>query len=145
MNWVRRQMMRPFATARPAVAAPHRCAANSLCGSAALRDENSSRTSRTLREIKTTTYLWDDWNIIREVVREGDSAAVTDNVWGLDIDGTLQGVGGVGGLLAVDRHNSSTPNPSTLYYDTANPEWVPSNPKYTCGGGSGKVSVQTRI
>ncbi|MBR3921926.1 MAG: hypothetical protein IKJ45_02345, partial [Kiritimatiellae bacterium] len=64
---------------------------------------NSSRTSRTLREIKTTTYIWDDWNIIREVVREGDSVAVTDNVWGLDLDGTLQGAGGVGGLLAVVR------------------------------------------
>ena len=76
--------------------------------------------SAPLRLIKTITYLWDDWNIIREVVREGDSAAVTDNVWGLDIDGTLQGAGGVGGLLAVDRHNSSTPNPSThqLYFPT---------------------------
>ena len=61
MNWVRRQLMRPSATAMPAGAAPHRCAANSLCVSAALRDENSSRTSRTLREIKTTTYLWDGW------------------------------------------------------------------------------------
>ncbi len=59
--------------------------------------------SAPLRLIKTTTYLWDDWNIIREVVREGYSVAVTDNIWGLDIDGTLQGAGGVGGLLAVVR------------------------------------------
>ena len=29
--------------------------------------------------------------------------AATDNVWGLDLDGTLQGAGGVGGLLAVVR------------------------------------------
>ena len=59
--------------------------------------------SAPLRLIKTTTYLWDDWNIIREIVHEGDSVAVTDNIWGLDIDGTLQGAGGVGGLLAVVR------------------------------------------
>ena len=39
-------------------------------------------TSAPLRLIKTTTYIWDNWNIIREIVREGDSVAVTDNVWG---------------------------------------------------------------
>ena len=59
--------------------------------------------SASLRLIKNITYIWDNWNIIREVVREGDSVAVTDNIWGLDIDGTLQGAGGVGGLLAVVR------------------------------------------
>ena len=76
--------------------------------------------SAPLRLIKNITYIWDDWNIIREIVREGDSVAVTDNVWGLDIDGTLQGAGGVGGLLAVVRDNSSTPNSSThqLYFPT---------------------------
>ena len=65
-----------------------RMVTKTLCASASsapLRDENSSRTSRTLREIKSTTYIWDDWNIIREIVREGDSVAITDNVWGLDI------------------------------------------------------------
>lgn len=62
-------------------------------------------------------YLWDDWNIIREIVREGDSVAVTDNVWGLDLDGTLQGAGGVGGLLAVIRSNSSlVTRSSSLYF-----------------------------
>ena len=59
--------------------------------------------SAPLRLIKNITYIWDDWNIIREVVREGDSVAITDYVWGLDLDGTLQGAGGVGGLLAVIR------------------------------------------
>ncbi|MBR3922142.1 MAG: RHS repeat-associated core domain-containing protein, partial [Kiritimatiellae bacterium] len=64
--------------------------------------------------VSATTYLWDGWNIIREVqgsrVRDQGSGEtlVTDNVWGLDLDGTLQGAGGVGGLLAVMRSNSST-------------------------------------
>ena len=73
-----------------------------------------------------STFVWDDWNIIRESVRNGDgSATVTDNAWGLDLDGTLQGAGGVGGLLAVVRSdcvttNSSTPNSSTpqLFFPT---------------------------
>lgn len=45
------------------------------------------------------TQVWDGWNIILE----NDSGVPTVNVWGLDIDGTLQGAGGVGGLLAVLR------------------------------------------
>ncbi len=51
-----------------------------------------------------STFEWDGWNIIRETATDGNgSTTVTDNVWGLDIDGTLQGAGGVGGLLAVVR------------------------------------------
>ncbi len=34
----------------------------------------------------------------------------TDNVWGLDLDGTLQGAGGVGGLLAVQRSDCAATN-----------------------------------
>ncbi len=76
--------------------------------------------------VSATTYLWDGWNIIREIqgsgVRDQGSGevVVTDNVWGLDLDGTLQGAGGVGGLLAVVRSNSSTPNSSThqLFFPT---------------------------
>ena len=62
-----------------------------------------SRTDNSPFSILHYTFVWDDWNIIREIVREGDSVAITDNIWGLDIDGTLQGAGGVGGLLAVVR------------------------------------------
>ena len=42
-------------------------------------------------------YLWDDYNI----VRERKNAEDTYNIWGLDLDGSMQGCGGVGGLLAV--------------------------------------------
>ena len=57
-------------------------------------------------EAYVIAYIWDNWSIIREIVREGDSATVTDNVWGLDIGSTLQGAGGVGGLLAVFRDST---------------------------------------
>ena len=66
--------------------------------------------------VKSTTYLWDGWNIIRETqwpvtsdqwsvgpLATNHYPLVTDYVWGLDLDGTLQGAGGVGGLLAVVR------------------------------------------
>ena len=38
-----------------------------------------------------------------------------------------------------------TKDQEKLFYEYANPGWVPGYPKYQCGGGSGKVSVQTRI
>ncbi len=34
---------------------------------------------------------------------------------------------------------------SHALYELANPKWVDGYPKYECGGGSGKVSVQTRV
>ena len=66
---------------------------------------------------------WDGWNIIREIqwpVASGQwpvsplatiyCPLITDYVWGLDINGTLQGAGGVGGLLAVVKSDSATNN-----------------------------------
>ena len=50
---------------------------------------------------KATSYLWDAYNIIAETVSSDSATTTTYNVWGLDVDGTLQGAGGVGGLLAV--------------------------------------------
>ena len=47
------------------------------------------------------SLLWDGYNIIRET----DNDVPTYNVWGLDLDGTPQGCGGVGGLIAVARSN----------------------------------------
>ena len=41
-------------------------------------------------------YIWDDYNII---VENAEAENVTYNTWGLDLDGTMQGLGGVGGLL----------------------------------------------
>lgn len=43
-----------------------------------------------------TVYLYDGWNRIARFV---NSSLVSTNLWGLDISGSLQGAGGVGGLL----------------------------------------------
>ena len=80
-------------------------------------------------EARRIEYLWDDWNIIREMqwpvtsdqwsvgtLATGHCPLVTDYVWGLDLDGTMQGAGGVGGLLAVVRSNSNSN--SSLYFPT---------------------------
>ena len=63
--------------------------------------------SRGDAETRNIAYLWDGWNIIRETATGLSTFQPfnfsTDYVWGLDLDGTLQGAGGVGGLLAVIR------------------------------------------
>lgn len=62
--------------------------------------------------IETRKYIWDNWNIAAEIVIS-DSAGTTNinyNTWGLDLSGSLQGAGGVGGLLVVTKASSSTTN-----------------------------------
>ena len=48
-------------------------------------------------------YLWDGYNIVAGV----GTTATNWFVWGLDLSGTLQGAGGVGGLLAVTHSDAS--------------------------------------
>lgn len=54
----------------------------------------------------TNLFLYDGWNLIGEF-----SGSETNwYAWGLDLSGTLQGAGGVGGLLAVTQVTSSETN-----------------------------------
>ena len=60
-------------------------------------------------------FIWQGWNIIGELDHTGGAAAYSGtgtlrrNVWGLDLSGTLQGAGGVGGLLAVQTREPGGP------------------------------------
>ena len=59
---------------------------------------------RTGSDTVHSEYIWDGWNIVREELRTPHAQlCTTHNLWGLDLDGTMQGAGGVGGLLAVVR------------------------------------------
>jgi len=52
--------------------------------------------------VRTHTYVFDDWNLIAETVADTNGViARIEYAWGLDISGSLQGAGGVGGLIAV--------------------------------------------
>jgi RHS repeat-associated protein len=60
-------------------------------------DSLSRRIAKTVGA-DTTLYLYDGWNVIAEY----DGAGLTKTYsWGMDLSGTMQGAGGVGGLLAV--------------------------------------------
>ena len=50
---------------------------------------------------KEILFVYDGWNVIKEITRMGGSDTNRYFVWGLDISQTLQDAGGVGGLLAM--------------------------------------------
>lgn len=78
-------------------------------------DYMSRRVSKTVYEWisgswslkQSSRFLYDGWNLVSEVCAATGKGTVTDYyVWGLDLSGSLQGAGGVGGLLA--RYRSVT-------------------------------------
>jgi len=60
----------------------------------------------------TSIYIWDGYNIAAEIII--DHVTPMTNIsyytWGLDLSGTLQGAGGVGGLLAETKTTSTGTN-----------------------------------
>lgn len=74
-------------------------------------DARNRRIAKTVRsawngsayaEVTATRFLYDEWNLIEEYsvnLVTGHTSVVTYYAWGLDLSDTLQGAGGVGGLL----------------------------------------------
>ena len=56
-------------------------------------------------------FIYDDWNLINESIYTAtNNWQLTSSIsytWGLDLSGTLQGAGGVGGLLVVSNENGT--------------------------------------
>ena len=71
--------------------------------------DDQSRRIRKVTAQGTRTFLYDGWNPVRETI------GVSTNYfcWGTDLSGTMQGAGGVGGLLAVYTVNAGT---TSTYY-----------------------------
>src|SRR5713226_5716326 len=48
----------------------------------------------------TNRFVYDDWNLVADL--DATNNLIRSYVWGLDLSGTMQGAGGVGGLVAVN-------------------------------------------
>ena len=83
-------------------------------------DGQSRRVKRehlTASGTETTTYLYDGWNVIAEATQlNTENLKLKTYTWGLDFGNTLQGAGGVGGLLASVTHGS-LPKAAFFTYD----------------------------
>ena len=68
--------------------------------------DHQGRRVRLVTQITAHTFIYDGWNVVLELVEHD---GVTDRIeyyWGKDISGSLQGAGGVGGLLYLKRNGS---------------------------------------
>ena len=81
-------------------------------------DHQSRRTSKVVSnwtgsawQLTTNLFLYDGWNLFAEL--NGGKVLERSYLWGLDLSGSPQGAGGVGGLLALSTYNSQ---PSTHFY-----------------------------
>ena len=63
--------------------------------------DHASRRVLKVTPDETRTFLYDGWNLVQETITTSGSTTTNQYIWGKDLSGTLQGAGGVGGLLAV--------------------------------------------
>ena len=77
-------------------------------------DHQSRLISRTVGSL-TTRYLYDGWNRIAEYESNGTGHTLKRTyLWGMDLSGSMQGAGGVGGLLSMTVHDTT----SATFYPT---------------------------
>jgi RHS repeat-associated protein len=66
--------------------------------------------SRRIRKAVSSSdhsFIWDGWNLIHETITNTNGTCNSiEYVWALDLSGTRQGAGGVGGLL-FEKHNGA--------------------------------------
>jgi RHS repeat-associated protein len=60
----------------------------------------------------TRRFLYDGWNVVAEL--DGSNNLIRSYIWGNDLSGSMQGAGGVGGLLVV---KPASANPLFVAYD----------------------------
>ena len=58
--------------------------------------------------VTTSDFLYDGWNLI--AILNPQSSILQSFMWGTDLSGSMQGAGGVGGLLEMSYNGSSTTN-----------------------------------
>ena len=68
--------------------------------------DHKGRRVRKTTPTSETTFLYDGWNLIYEREIAGTVTNETYYYWGKDVSGSLQGAGGVGGLLYLKRNGT---------------------------------------
>lgn len=72
------------------------------------------------QSVEERDFVYQGWNLVAEIIRarmnNSESFNITTNyyVWGLDLSGSLQGAGGISGLLSADF--GGTNGTSTVFY-----------------------------
>jgi RHS repeat-associated protein len=82
--------------------------------------DSGSRKIATTANGATTIYLYDAWNCIAEYTRSVGVPPVLKKarLWGTDLSGSMQGAGGVGGILSESSPTTSNPITFNSSYPT---------------------------
>ena len=78
-------------------------------------DQQSRRVSKAVQVFTGGTwsialsnrFVYDRWNLLTEL-NATNNAVINSFIWGLDLSGSMQGAGGVGGLLSLTATNAAT-------------------------------------
>ena len=68
--------------------------------------DHRGRRVRLITSEASYTFIYDGWNVVLELVEHDGVRDRIEYFWGKDISGSLQGAGGVGGLLYLKRNGS---------------------------------------
>jgi RHS repeat-associated protein len=83
-------------------------------------DSQSRRIASTTGS-NTTLYIYDAWNCIAEYKIHSSLFTIHSSyLWGLDISGSIQGAGGVGGLLQITDHSTLLTHHFPIYDGNGN-------------------------
>jgi len=72
------------------------------------------------QEQTDTIFVYDNWNLVAELNANSSNARVRTYVWGTDLSGSMQGAGGVGGLLKLTYYGTATTNAFVAYGGNGN-------------------------
>jgi RHS repeat-associated protein len=67
-----------------------------------------------------TAFLYDGWNLIAELDANSSNALLRAYLWGTDLSGSMQGAGGIGGLIKVTDYVGSTTHHFVAYDGNGN-------------------------
>lgn len=59
-------------------------------------------------------FLYDGWNVVAEYSFTSSFVLARSYLWGVDLSNSLQGAGGIGGLLAITQHTNASGAPLTI-------------------------------
>jgi RHS repeat-associated protein len=88
----------------------------------------------------TEVYTWTGWTLLyRELMQNGAAIEKYRYTWGLDVSGTLEGAGGVGGLLAIERNVNNN-----YSWDIRYPHYDANGNIMALSNSSGQISARYR-
>lgn len=67
-----------------------------------------------------TAFAYDGWNLVSEIRTHGSEVSTNSYVWGLDLSGSIQGAGGIGGLLSAFLTTTNQQQTTVFYCYDAN-------------------------